>query len=558
MAKRPAKPAATMLDPDVNARALDRLQDARLGKADWDRDMREALWFSAPHRCRDVSSRSLQARKIRTKDASELNTSFAMELAGDFATVMVNTFFPQGEQWAMRKASAMVKGAAGDVGAADIDKQAEDGDRNIFAAIGESNFYAEVGKGFTPDLAIGTVALWQEMKSGARPMKFMCVPIRELEIALAPDGSVGDRFLVRHTKMRHAEAILGERITMPRGMDERDGEDTCEIVRGFLQEYPDDGSTKWTYVAMIDEVLVETSEIIGDGSCPLIVARFNPSPDYAGAPGPLIQALPDLRVCDEMAMQRIRGVELTINPPIAVPDDSMGNFEEGIEPGCAYPIRPGDEKAIKNLYDPPPQEPAIYATNDLETRIKRLFFLDYPDQPGKTPPTATQWLDEMTMAQRRIGTPGLPFWWEFCAEVFKRAEFLLEAHGINKPIAVGGKATKGITRLFPYNPAQKAIEQQKVAQFSRFVQIAGQAFPEEFKITSDGTKTVDALAKIMGVDDIWKERDEAGKANAVKTIAQLQGGQAPGAPQVPDGSASPTPDTGAPITPQVQLKGPNV
>ena len=437
--------------------------------------MREALWFSAPHRCRDVSSRSVQSRKIRTKDASELNTSFAMELAGDFSTVMVNTFFPQGEQWAMRKASAMVR-AVGDAAEKTINEQAETGDRNIFAALGESNFYAEVGKGFTPDLAIGTVAMWQDMRFAHMPMKFIAVPIRELEICLAPDGSVGDRFFVRHTRFRHVPAILGSDIQIPPAMRDamgKDQEQTCEIVVGFLREYPDDGTVAWTYVAMIDEVLVKTTSVKGEGSCPLIVARFNPSPDYAWAPGPLIQALPDLRVIDEMAMQRIRGVELTINPPIAVPDDSMGNFEEGIEPGCAYPIRPGDEKAIKNLYDPPPQEPAIYATNDLETRIKRLFFLDYPDQPGKTPPTATQWLDEMTMAQRRIGTPGLPFWWEFCAEVFKRAEYLLEKHGINKPVSGG----KGTTRLFRTTRRRKPSSSRRSRSSAASCRSPGRRFP---------------------------------------------------------------------------------
>lgn len=550
MARRPP-PKPKGIDDDLQDKACRRLQHARQQKNEIEVDLREAYFFAAPRRARSVSSETALLR-YRPQDSGELNTSFAMEMAGDFATVVVNTFFPQGEQWAMRKAASIVPD---ETTRAEIEKQAVEGDTKIFAALNESNFYAEVGKGFTPDLAIGTIALWQEMKSGSRPMRFMSVPIRELEINIGPFGEVDDRFVVRHTRSRNVPALLPG-IALPREIQERvtKGDETCEVTWGFWRIYEDDGEERWQHVVMVDDVLVDKKTLVGEGSCPLIVARFAPTSEYAWAAGPLLQALPDLRMVDELAMKRIRAIDLTLEPPVGFPDDSFANVSEGLEAGMAYPIRPGSEDAIKNIYDPPPQDAAVYFTNDLETRIKRIFFLDYPDQPGKTPPTATQWLDEMTMAQRRIGTPGLPFWWEFCAQVFTRAEFLLKQHGLIKPIQLGGKTQGGLTKLRPYNPAEKAIEQQKVAQFARFVQIAGQAFPEEFKLISDGTPTVDALARIMGVDDIWKERPADAQKNVLSQLAQLKGGAVPGAPVVPDSQGVPQPDTGQAITPQVQLR----
>ncbi len=539
---------------DLEAEVAERLAEARKQKTKVEIDLREGYFFAAPHRSREVQSTMASAERYRPNDAGDLNTSFGMELSGDFVTLLINTFFPQGEKWAMSKAAQIVKD---DGLRKSIEEQAADRDKAVFGAMSESNFYPECGKGLNPDAALGTVAMWSDLPAPHRPLRYQTVPLRELEINIGPFGDVDDRFIVRHTRFRHIKAILPG-VTMPQAVAEKMGssqDKTCEVVRGFWRIYHDDGSVEWQYVATVDGHVVDKNVLKGEGSCPLIVARFNPSGEFAWGEGPLIQGLPDLRVVDELTMKRLRGIDLTMEPPVAFPDDSFANISEGLEPGMAYPMRPGSEGAIKNIYDPPPQDPAIYFMNDQETRLKRIFFLDYPDQPGKTPPTATQWLDEMTMAQRRFGTPGLPFWWEFCAGIFTRAEYLLEKSGVIKAIQVGGENTTNVTRLHPYNPAEKAIEQQDVAQFSRFVQIAGQAFPEEFKLASDGTKIIEALAKKMSVEELWQERPDAQKQAAIEAIQKLAGGQAPGAPNVPDGAAPPQQDPGPPqINPSIQLR----
>lgn len=546
--------AARIKGSALEEEACRRLKDARRQKSHFERDMMEAYFFAAPHRARSVNSTSHQDGHWKPQDAAELNTSFAMELAGDFATVVVNAFFPQGEQWAMRKATAILPEGARD----QVEMQAQTEDRAIFMSLGESNFYAEVGKGFIPDLAIGTVAIWIDQPYAHKPVRCMSVPLRELEINIGPHGNVDDRFIVRHTRMHHLEALLPG-VTLPpaiAALRDKDGDKHCEVVRGFWRVYDTTGVTRWRYVAMVDEMIVEDRELTGEGSCPLIVGRFNATADYAWGLGPLLQGLPDLRVVDEMAMLRIKMIGMTLEPPISFPDDSFINIEEGIESGMAYKVRPGSEGAIKNIYQPPAQDPAIYFTNDQETRLKRIFFLDYPDQPGKTPPTATQWLDEMTMAQRRIGTPGLSFWHEFPAEVFVRFEALGVKAGMVKALAdADGKAQGGMTRLHPYNPAQKAIEQQDVAQFTRFAQIGTQITPEEWKLYTDGKATLLELAKKMGVDDIWKQRSAADTQKALQTIQQLQSGSPGQVPNGPPTPSTPTPDPGAPpINPTLQLR----
>jgi hypothetical protein len=507
-----------------------RLADARYQKVQFDLDLREGYWFAAPHRARNVLS-TTKTTRVKPKDAQELNTSFAFELCGDFATVMMNTFMPEVEKWAIRRPSMIVPDAARQ----QIAQTAAEGDDVIFQAISESNFYSECAKGFNPDLALGTVGLWIESRKGYEPIKCTSIPIRELELNVGADGCVDDRFVVQYRQNRHIRQILPG-VSLPakiqRDIARKPGGD-CVIMRGFWCLYEDDGDERWQYVATVNGAVVDQKQIKGVGSCPLVVGRFNPCVEWAWGVGSLIQALPDLRVLDELAMKKIKTIDMLLMPPISYPDDSFSHLDAGIEAGMAYPMRPGSEGAIKSIYNPPPPDPAIFFTQDLEQRVKRLFFLDWPTQDGKTPPTATQWLDEMTLAQRRIGTPGMSFWKEFCGGAFQRFEYLLTKLGALPSLATkDGKAVS----TTPYNPAIKSAEQQEVAQFTRFVQIAGAAAPEEFKVYTDGEKTIDNLAQKLAVTKIWEKRPKEQVAAAIDQISKLAGGQAPTAPAVPQGA----------------------
>lgn len=540
--------------PTREKEALTRLADARKQKVQFELDMREGYFFAAPHRQRTVYS-TTRPSTTKPKDAALLNTSFGFEICGDFPTVIINTFFPKQAPWVVRRAGAMVP----EEQVEQIELEATEQDGKVFKSIIASNFYAEVGKAFNPDLALGTVALWIDHKNKWMPPNVQCVPLRELEINLGPDGAVDDRFLVRYTKLRHLPAVLPG-VAIPEKINkkaEKDGGKDCIVVWGFWRIYDDTGDEKWRHVVLIDDTLVHEAELKGAGSCPLLVARFNATPEWSFGTGPLIQALPELRMMDELAGKQIKNVDMLLAPPIAFPDDSFTNISEGIETGFAYPVRPGSEGAIKNIYDPPSPDPAIYFTQDREQKIKRLFFLDWPTQRGDTPPTATQWLDEMTLAQRRIGTPGETFWFEFCAGSFQRFLYLLEKAGQVMPITVDdGEGKKRPVSLMPYNPAQRSAEQEEVALFSRFAQIGTQAFPEEWKLATDGAKTLDNIANKMGVNAIWAKRSKADVQAAIGNIKSLMGGNAAGAPAIP-GQPGPGPDIAgpAPNQPTYALKG---
>jgi hypothetical protein len=484
------------LDPEANQR----IEDCRRQKMAFDLDMRECYFFTAPLRSRQVTSTSSIAT-APVHDEGFLQTSAGYEIIGDHVTEVMNSFLPQNEQWCERKKGIFIKLPDWET----IKAQVLADDIEIFSAIKGCNFYAEFAKAAYPDLGIGTMALWIDDPRPGENIIVQAVPLRELEINLGPFGEIDDRFIVRHTRNRHVKALLPG-IEIPadiqKEIDEGPNKHT-ELRWGYWRLWDRLGDEHWRHVVMIKNRVVKTVDMVGEGCCPLVVSRFNATADWAYGLGVMLQGLPEFRQVDELEGQKVSHIELNLTPPMGYPDDSFAAVEQGLEPGMAYPVRPGSEGAIKPLYQPGSPEAGIYAVEDKIRHLRKLCYVDYPEQRGDTPPTLGQWMDELARAQRRIGTPGLTFWWEGPAKYFLRFKYLLESKGVIHPVKVNGKAVA----LTPSNPAQRAAEQQEVAMAVRAIQILGQAFPEEFRIYVDGKMTIKAFLEKMRVT-LLKERPE--------------------------------------------------
>jgi hypothetical protein len=507
--KAPPDHEAHPLDAEANTR----LADCRAQKQAFELDMRECYFFTAPLRSRQINSTSAPAT-TPLHDDGFLQTSAGYELTGDFVTEVSNTFMPQAEQWCERKAGIFVSEQDWKA----IEGQVRADDKKIFEAIKGCNFYSEFAKAAYPDLAIGTMGLWIDDPRPGEPICVQAVPLREIEICLGPYGENDDRFIVRHTRNRNVKALLPG-IPIPADLQKEiddKPESKTEIRWGYWRLWDRFGDEWWQHVVMIKNRVVKSAEIVGEGSCPFLPIRFNATADWAYGLGVLLQGLPELRQVDELEGQKISHIELNLTPPMGIPNDSFAAIEQGLEPGMAYPIMSGPDNKVQKLYDPGSPEAGIYAVDDKVRHLRKLFYVDYPEQRGDTPPTLGQWMDELARAQRRIGTPGLTFWWEGPAKIFLRFKYLLEAKGVIQPIKVNGKSVA----LVPSNPAQRAAEQQEIAMAVRAIQILGQAFPEEFRAFIDGKETMKAFIEKMRVT-LLKFRPETEVQGAVTMIAKL-------------------------------------
>jgi hypothetical protein len=514
----------------MQAAANDRLKAARRWKAYRELDFKECYFFAAPHRQRNINSTSQPGQQY-IHDAGELNTDEAFILAQDFVTEIANAFMPEAKPWCERGPGMDLPPGVWDKVKGDVLK----GDQSIFSAMKASNLYPEIAKAFYPDLAIGTVGLWIERPHIASAIVNSAVPLRELEINLGPYGEIDDRFAVRYTRNCYVRELVGEEIWAKMSAEHikvmnENPEHQTEVIWGFWRKWEEKGDETWQHVVMIKNTLVHDEVIKGAGCCPLLVMRFNPTSDAPHGMGPLFLGLPSLRQIDEFERMFMVNAELSLTPPMTYPSNSFSSVEQGFEPGMGYPIMPGEEAAIKKIYDVPPANRAAYAYEDKIRKLRKLFYVDMPEQTGDTPPTLGQWLDEMARAQRRLGTPGLPFWREGPAQIFLRFKYLLEASGAIKPVEVDGRAVA----MLPRNPAQAAAEQQELAEAARTAQILGGIFPEEFKMHIDGSKTMKNWIEKARVGGVLEMRDPEAVNAAVKQMAQLVGGNQAGA--APEGA----------------------
>lgn len=510
--------------------ATQRLHDARRQKAHVEADLREGYYFTAPRRARDVSSTT--TTDTRPGDAATLSTSTGIEVAQDFATEIINTFMPSTIAWASQVAGIDIPEAQKAEAEEAIGEQTD----AVMAAIKASNFYDAASMGFMPDLGLGTIALMIEDLRPSEPIMCQVVPLKELEIALGPFGEVDDRFVVRHTRFRYLPALLPG-VELPGEMAKKVKDapnERCRVSWGWWRLWDRTNDVWWQAVTRVNEKVVASAQLRGEGSCPLIVARFNPDPQFAWGDGPTLQALPELRELDEAKALKRENRDFQIHPAFAYQDDGIINFSTGIEPGVGYPARPwGNGSPFAKLSFEGNLELAEYDMLQLVSTIKRLHFVDHPEQLGKTPPTAEQWMEQIMRARRRIGTPGRVFWREGPAEVFKRFKWILQARGSIEPVRINGREVA----LVPYDPTEQAQEHQEVSVAARILEMARNFFPQTAAVAIDERATLEAIrAKLR--DKIVVIRSEEELQQAVETLAPLLGmgggmGGAPGAPTEP-------------------------
>lgn len=519
MAKSPAQQAADA-QKQLEEEACDRVSDCRAAKALSRRDIEEAYFFMAPRR---VRSQSTQGQSTTPPgDQFELQTSLGFEVAADFMTMLIDSFMPPAGRWAERRPDPFMPQATREILAA----QAKERDEAIFEMIRGSNFYAELAKTGVPDAAIGVIAMDIRRVNSLKPARCMGIPIRELEFNIGPDGRIDDRFNVRCTKYKKLKALLPE-VTLPQAILDKisnEPNNVCEVRWGYWRLWARTDDEYWQHVVLVDRTVVHAAVTQGEGSCAIAIGRFGATPDFAWPDGSAIKSLPDFRQLDEMRAGFIENIDFTLRPPFTFEDDGVLNFEDGVEPSMGYPRRPGGQRdAVQKIYEPNPLDAALFDEMNLEKRVRRLHYCDFPEQKGKTPPTASQWLDEMVEAQKKIGTPGYNFWGEFPYEAFQRFRFLAEAAGGVKPLEYKDAAGRDVrVSLQAYNPAQRAQENQEVLTGTRLLQIAGAAFPQTLAVMVDDQQTIRNFQAKLG-DKLVALRDPAQLKQAFANVSQLAG-----------------------------------
>jgi hypothetical protein len=493
MAQKP-KPRAD--DPDkVKAEVKRRHSKALQERRYFETELREAYSFVMPYRVRPGYSQTTTPPGL---EATDNFSSLGEEVCTDFSSDMADTFTPEHTQWAsVEPAETVPDELKNDAAvAAKADSTA------TFASITASNFH-ETAKQSFKDLSVSAFGMSIRDPGAGQPMRCQGIPIGQLLILRDGEGNIGTRFWDRLPPLREIvdlfpdlegkfsdnvkQAIRSEKWETPFG-----------VVQGCYRDYSVRGEHAWISFTQIDGEVCESARVVGIGSAPILVGRWDPDPGHAWGVGPAIKALADFRELDETNYLKLKGLARNLDPVLLYDDDQVINLDGGLPNGVAIPRMKGSSvEIVESRHN---MEAGFFAVDKMEDRIRRHFYQDGPIQKGLTPPTLGQWMDESLKKQRRLGTPAAPLWGEFLSEVYMRFRWLLVKRGTLKPLIEVGKQTFPVR---PINPLQRAAQQQEALASERFLQsVAGTFGPNLLPVIVDVGETVTNLAKLSGASGV--------------------------------------------------------
>jgi hypothetical protein len=306
----------------------------------------------------------------------------------------------------------------------------------VFAVINSSNFAVAVGEMYY-DLAVGTgCMLILEAESDDRPIDFITVPTSELALDEGKNGSINGIF------RKHRVPARGVFETWP---DVKPTGELLDIIKETPEKeiefnevtYIDEKEKVWRYEIIFNKqakIVTRTFK-----SNPWIIVRWSKIAGEVFGRGPLLQALPDLKMLNKGKELAIRSAQLNIFGVYTVADDGVTNVNTiKIQPNGMIPV-------ARNAGPNGPSIAALPRTGDLNAQ--NFMFEELKQQINvlllndRLPPdagpvrSATEIVERMKQLQVDTGAAFGRLIYEFVQPVLQRVITILENKNI---ITFGG------------------------------------------------------------------------------------------------------------------------
>lgn len=453
-------------------------------------------------------------------EPEEIFTDAVATVAEEFYGELFSTMTPENAPWVEYEAGNGVD--EDDVQSATDDLKALE--EVIAKSIRASNYYDEGATAFQ-DAVVGTVVLWVERPSLSLPILCEAVPISKVYLRLGPRG-IEDRFRKEKYYYRDLPTLF-PRASFPREIAEKIERSSgqCSVVWGFWRDYSDPSNPVWVQDIRIDDKPCGLSERLGpEGSCPMLVGRFNAVPNSPWGRGPALRMLPTLRVLDEVTRMTLEGMDRTLDPAYVYQHDGILDLSNGIEAGIGYPAMPGTTSPVTPIGMPANLDYGFFSEERLRDLVRDGFYREVI-QKGKTPPSASQYMGEEQKQVRRMARPAGKLWREIGVGLLKRVEWIERQPGgllqdLDIPLIDSGRV---IAR--PISPLERAQAREEVLVAQSIMQMANESLgPEQAGLLIDGPKTVTNIkAKLK--DKLVEVRSE----EKIMEIMQAMQPQAPDA-----------------------------
>jgi hypothetical protein len=455
----------------------------------------------------------------KLREPEEIFADTVSDIAEDFTGDLFHTMTPENLPWVGYEAGAAVP----EDQVKYVEEFIQSREKVISKALKQSNYYDEGPTAFK-DAVMGNVAMWVDRHTLSKPIVCEAIPLPELYLRLGPYG-IDDRFRERKYYYRDLKELLPgatfDRVLMDK--IKNSGKAKATVVWGFWRSFEDPGNPIWLQKVRVDGKSVGLDENLeGEGSCPIIVGRFNALPDTPWGYGPGRKMLPSIRTLDELVRMNLEGMDHTLDPAVVYPHDGVLDLSEGIEAGVAYPSMPGSGDSIQTIGGGQ-LDYGFFTEERMEERLRKGFYRDM-EQRGKTPPSASQYLGEEQKSIRRMARPAGKLWKEFGVGLLKRIEWLETQSGG----ALEGESFQMLdgqmVLMRPISPLERAQARDEVLVGQSIMQMTVEALgPEQAAVVLDGRATMENVKDKMQ-DKIVVYRNEKQIQDMMQQFAQMQGG----------------------------------
>lgn len=454
----------------------------------------------------------------------EIFDSTAIDAAADFASDMLNAFTPPfTNEWVKLTPAKHLKLDPADMRAVEL--AIADYKDALWEAIAASNLTAAARECYR-DLATGTMAMLIQDVHQSQPIECTAIPVSDLYLERGPGGSVDGRF--RKFRLR-AELIpvMWPGSELPDSLKGGRGESEVEVAEGMWRDWSDRGTERWKFMLVEGGNVLLKSAYVGAGSCPMIVCRWDTDSTTAWGFGPLYNALPDIKTINKLNELVLRNADRAVDPVTVYDDDGVIDVTQGVSAGTWIPRMTGSKVDVLDTTGN--FNIGFMEQERLQHAIKRALFQDGPQQLGRTPPTATQWLDQAQETARRMGAPagGIVTDWQFA--IIRRFAFLLEKRGKLPKVELGNK---GPISLVPTNPYARSQEQEQGVRLKAIAaEVSQLAGPQQAAVIFDWQVYAAQRARQEGVEDVAPIRT----TEQIQQMAQAMAGMAQQAGMLPQG-----------------------
>lgn len=279
-------------------------------------------------------------------------------------------------------------------------------EKTIFNILNNSNFQTEMHEVYLDLGCFGTAALAIE-EDEELFVRFSAKHIREVFVQEDARGNIDEVYRsYKYTAQQIVNEYGIENVSKKvKNSFEKGMADKYDVIHAIYKEYGKENAI-WEYHSQ--HVLVDDLKELRYGffkEMPIVVPRWTKTTGEIYGRSPGMNALPDIKMINEVMKTTIRGAQKTVDPPLMLPDDGFV-LPIITKPGGLNYYRAGSADRIETFANDAKIDFGYQVMDDMRARIRDAFFIDQLQLQQGPQMTATE-VNQRTEEKMRLLGPML-------------------------------------------------------------------------------------------------------------------------------------------------------